>query len=564
MQSEPDYTQLTDFDLVDLFERLDSRWSGVQCAQIKEILIARGFLVEDGDLGPGRTAPSPAKLEALLGSRTPITYAARFDRNQGPFRVLAPAQNDLKLVGRGELVYDGVFLRLSSSRFPASRRWLSPLFRRRVDLRVDRILNVEVENDVIHLDCRSAESLTETVTIWLADETSAARLAALLPKDKSPDFQPRLRRRLEIAQALTARSPTTAITAGLVLLNLLAFIVTFAAGAEWFIPTGNVQIAWGSNFGPYTTDGEWWRLGTALFLNFGMIQLLVNLWALVTFGPLAERHYGRVRYLLIYLAAGLVGGLASLSTRPDVNAAGPSAALLGVIAALGAVALRGRRHYPHRLLRPMRRAALLFVVIVFVFGLAHKGIDNAANLAGLVTGFLLGLLLFDPVEAPRRSPFRRAIFYLSAGALVISLLIGGIAGARRAAKTLSGDGLYWQTTHALQKRQGSVDATLAADLAAAKAAPQHVPTLLGHLETVALPFWNDAVARMETLQLPPNSANNADLDAVQRFARGRRDTIQRVIAGLRSDDPGQVATAELELQEAVVAARGSGALRLMP
>jgi membrane associated rhomboid family serine protease len=552
LQSGPDYTRLSDFDLVDLFERLDPRWSSVQCAQIKEILVARGFLVKDGDLGPGITAPSPAKLETLVGSRTAVTYPARFDQNEGPFRVLASAQNDLRLVGSGMLRCDGVFLRLSSSRFPSSWRLLNSPFRRTVDLRVDRIWNVETENSIIHLDSRSAEALTETVTIWLADDASAARIAALLPKDKAPDFQPRLRRRLEFAQELIARAPATPVTAGLVLLNLLAFIVTFAAGAEWFIPTGKVQIAFGSNFGPYTTDGEWWRLVTSLFLNCGVIYLLVNMVALGSFGPLAERLFGQLNYLLIYLAAGVVGGLAGVAVRPDANVAGASGAIMGVIGALVAVALRGRRSYPIRILRPIRRAALIFTILVFVFGLFHRGIDNLANLGGLVTGFLLGLVFYRRADDRQQSPFRRAIRYLLGGVIFASLVVLGYMGAQRSAKKLTGEGLYWQTTHSLQKRKISVDAAISADLAAAKADPRKLPTLLSHLESVALPFWNDAVARMEGIQLPQTSPNKSDLDDVREFAHERRDTIQRVIAGLRTDDPGQVAIAETQLQDQYV------------
>jgi len=549
LQADPDYTKWNDFDLVDLFERLDPRWSEAQCAQIKDILVSRGFLVKDGDLGPGWTSPSPERLETQLGSRTAISYPARFDQNQGPFRLLAPARNDLGLAGNGVLVYDGVFLRLSSSRFPATWRFLNSLFRTSVDLRVDRLWNVETGNNVLHLESRSAESLTETVTIWLPDRASAEHMAALLPKEKAPNFQPQLQRRLEFAQGLLARSPASVITSGLMLLNVLAFIVTFAAGADLLIPTGTVQIAWGSNFGPYTTDGEWWRLLPSLFLNFGMLHLLVNLWGLGTFGPLAERLFGKWTYLLIYLSAGLVAGVASLAARPDVNLAGPSAAIMGVIGALLAVALRGRRSYPMSILRSIRKPALVFTGIVFAFGFAHKGIDNAANVGGLITGFVAGLLLFRLADEHQQSSFRRALLYASASVILVALLLGGVWGARRAAKTLTGDGLYWQTTRSLEKRKLSVDATLRADLASARADQRNTPKLLSHLESVALPFWNDAVTRLDNIQLPQKSLNKADLQDVQRFAHGHRDTIARAIAGLRSDDPGQVAMAELQLQQ---------------
>ena len=225
---------------------------------------------------------------------------------------------------------------------------------------------------------------------------------------------------------------------------------------------------------------------------------------------------------------------------------------MGVVGALLAIALRGRRTYPISVWRPMRRAALLFTGAVFLFGLAPKGVDNPAHVGGLVTGFVLGLLLFRPTEDRPQSSSRRATLYLSAAIVLIVLLVAGVMVARRASKTLTGDGLYAQTTHALEKRKISVDSGVKAELAAAKADPQNLAKLVTHLESVALPFWNDAVARMDGIQLPQSSPNKSNLDDIQRFARERRDSIQHVIAGLRSDDPGQVAMAETQLQDQYV------------
>jgi membrane associated rhomboid family serine protease len=57
-------------------------------------------------------------------------------------------------------------------------------------------------------------------------------------------------------------------------------------GAGWLRPIDHVQIAWGSNFGPYTTDGDWWRLLTASFIHFGLVHIGFNMLALASFGAL--------------------------------------------------------------------------------------------------------------------------------------------------------------------------------------------------------------------------------------------------------------------------------------
>src|SRR5262245_17467354 len=39
-------------------------------------------------------------------------------------------------------------------------------------------------------------------------------------------------------------------------------------------------VSWGANFGPRTTNWEWWRLVVSLFVHSGLLALLINLGAL--------------------------------------------------------------------------------------------------------------------------------------------------------------------------------------------------------------------------------------------------------------------------------------------
>jgi hypothetical protein len=48
-------------------------------------------------------------------------------------------------------------------------------------------------------------------------------------------------------------------------------------GGGLLVPQPNVLIHWGSNFGPATLNGEWWRLFTSMFLHFGLVHLALNL-----------------------------------------------------------------------------------------------------------------------------------------------------------------------------------------------------------------------------------------------------------------------------------------------
>jgi membrane associated rhomboid family serine protease len=86
---------------------------------------------------------------------------------------------------------------------------------------------------------------------------------------------------------------------------------TFAVCAWMALAPGDLAdpetlVAWGANFGPRTTNGEWWRLATASFLHAGSLALLINLGALIAVGLVLERVVGRPALVAVYLSAGVL------------------------------------------------------------------------------------------------------------------------------------------------------------------------------------------------------------------------------------------------------------------
>src|SRR5439155_1871894 len=72
-------------------------------------------------------------------------------------------------------------------------------------------------------------------------------------------------------------------------------------------------------------ENAWWRLLTCCFVHIGLLHLLVNMYSLYVVGPLLERMWGRWRFLVLYLSAGLVGSCAMvLFTTPPFLGAGAS------------------------------------------------------------------------------------------------------------------------------------------------------------------------------------------------------------------------------------------------
>src|SRR5918911_5447808 len=93
----------------------------------------------------------------------------------------------------------------------------------------------------------------------------------------------------------------------------------------------DVLYAFGATTADTITSGQLWRLVAATFLHIGLIHLVGNAMALFWLGHMAERLYGPLRFLGLYLLAGLGGLLLTLSARAQILPAGGSWAVLGIM-----------------------------------------------------------------------------------------------------------------------------------------------------------------------------------------------------------------------------------------
>jgi membrane associated rhomboid family serine protease len=148
----------------------------------------------------------------------------------------------------------------------------------------------------------------------------------------------------------------------------------------------------GALFGPLIAEGQYWRLFTAMFLHAGPVHLALNSFALFIFGQMVERAYGHLRYLTIYLLAGLAGSVASYLFNSITIGVGASGAILGVLGALTAFFVAERRVFGEMGRRNLTGLLVLAGINLF-YGLATPGIDNWAHIGGFAAGFFLGLAL---------------------------------------------------------------------------------------------------------------------------------------------------------------------------
>jgi rhomboid protease GluP len=181
----------------------------------------------------------------------------------------------------------------------------------------------------------------------------------------------------------------------LIALNVLVFVLMVLRGVSAFNPTALSVLKWGADYGPLTLHGQWWRMFVSTFLHFGIIHLLFNMFVLFSIGLFMENLAGRVPFVVLYLVCGLGGSAASLAWHPSTVSAGASGAIFGLYGALLGYLVRHRNSIPSESLASLRKGALTFIGFNLVYGL-RPGVDMAAHLGGLVTGFALGLFMIQP------------------------------------------------------------------------------------------------------------------------------------------------------------------------
>jgi rhomboid protease GluP len=184
-------------------------------------------------------------------------------------------------------------------------------------------------------------------------------------------------------------------TVVLIAANVLVFVVMVLQGVSAFSPTVESVLNWGADYGPLTLHGQWWRMVVSTFLHFGVIHLLFNMFVLFNIGLFMESLAGRISFIVLYLVCGLGGSAASLTWHPSIVSAGASGAIFGLYGGLLGFLVRHRGSIPSESLASLRKGALTFIGYNLLFGL-RPGVDMAAHLGGLATGFVLGLFLIQP------------------------------------------------------------------------------------------------------------------------------------------------------------------------
>ena len=186
-------------------------------------------------------------------------------------------------------------------------------------------------------------------------------------------------------------------TLTLVVMCVGVFALQLFFGVNPTNPTNQSLIVWGANFLPFSLGEAPWRLVTSLFLHIGFMHLLFNMFALYYFGQVAERMFGAVNFLALFLLSGVGGNLLNnflglhsvMAGEPPIISAGASGGIMGIGMALLVAALTKTSFNNFAL---NFRSLLIVMAINLGYGFLVGGIDNASHVGGAIIGGLLGMV----------------------------------------------------------------------------------------------------------------------------------------------------------------------------
>jgi len=176
------------------------------------------------------------------------------------------------------------------------------------------------------------------------------------------------------------------VSTGLVIINVIVFLLcTF---------TGNLLYNKGMlNISGVLLEREYGRIIWSMFLHSGINHIFNNMVIVFFLGAMLEKEVGHIRYGMVYFLSGIGGNVLSLYwkllTGTMTGSIGASGAVFGLDGLLLAYILFSGRRLQN--VSPVR--VLAMIGFSLYGGYTGRNVDNAAHAGGLITGFVIGIIL---------------------------------------------------------------------------------------------------------------------------------------------------------------------------
>lgn len=414
------------------------------------------------------------------------------------------------------------------------RRRLFALRRTEEHIAERDIHDVTVEGSVLHFRCEGQKSKLPRLLVFKSP-AAAQQFADCLPGRLSAEGAQARADKEEFSRFLHENG-VPLFTLAVVAINLLIFVVAGFKGAGWVGGDANVLLTLGGNLAPYTTQGEWWRLMSSMFLHAGLMHVLFNMWALWDAGRIAERLFGIGRFALIYFAAGLCGSIFSINWQQELVGVGASGAVFGVYGALLAALTLRKDLLPLSVTKQMTTSMLAFIAYSLFNGFAKSGIDNAAHIGGLIAGLVLGAGMIAP-PALRR---------LATAGLAV-LLVLGAARAVSQADAVRDEPAFRVFMKTMQTEETHLNSEAQKLFAAAATTPQE--EFLRRLDGEIIAGWRSLHERIKRLTHVAQRSREAR-ELLAQFIGLKLESLEDLHAGVTQNDMQRINAGKDKLDKA--------------
>lgn len=333
------------------------------------------------------------------------------------------------------------------------------------------------------------------------------------------------------SNAMLCLPPTMTVTRTIIIANVAVFGGMVASGMSFVSPDGLALLNWGANYGPFTLNGQWWRLVTYMFLHFGIVHIGMNMWILWGLARLVERLVGSVGFGIAYMVSGIAGGIASLAWNPVGISAGASGAVFGTAGTLlGFVVLRNDT-IPSAVRNQMLKSMATFLILNLAVGMSVPQIDMAAHVGGFVGGTICGLILSQPLSQGilARRKFRNLIAVMAA-AVILPLAVVALP---EAPPDINSE------MQRLSHVENEIYDTFNADEQLAATGNIDDVEFADRIESSVLPAWIKLKEDIESL----STLEYADRDYMEkllRYVRSREEIWRLLVQGLRDQDDSKI------------------------
>lgn len=178
------------------------------------------------------------------------------------------------------------------------------------------------------------------------------------------------------------------ITYILIGLNLLMYIISAFLAGNIFDINSKVLVSLGAKVNSLISTGEYYRLVMAMFLHGGLVHIGFNMYALYALGPFIEKLYGKIKFVIVYFVAGIMGSLFSYIFSNSISV-GASGAIFGLLGAALVYGIIKRNNINKGFLSNI----LQVIGINLILGFTVSNIDNYGHIGGLIGGFAIALIL---------------------------------------------------------------------------------------------------------------------------------------------------------------------------